>query len=160
MTPGAIRPIAGFRTWAMGLGYLWSPRGPGRVRWPKADPLRAICTKHSGRVSFPLTPHGHQAPELNCTCGIYGAYDPWDVDLGEQRHPWTLIVGRVEGWGRVALGSRGFRAELARPVELVAEPWWGPELDRAARKVALDYGVPLVSWEDALARSLVVQGQR
>jgi hypothetical protein len=154
-TPQATMSIAGFRSWAMGLGYLWSPRGPGRVRWPRSEPLRAICTKHSAHPAFPPVRGGHQAPELTCTCGIYGAYDPWDIELGEQKQPWSLIVGRVEGWGRVALGARGFRAELARPVELVAEPWWTPNLERAARNVALAYGVPLVSWEDALARTPV-----
>ena len=41
--PDAIAPLVGYRTWAPGLGQLWSAHGPGRERWPRTEPLRAIA---------------------------------------------------------------------------------------------------------------------
>ena len=131
----------------MGLGQLWSAQGPSRERWPRAEPMQAICLSHS--VPSFLNPRRaqHTAPNQFCTCGIYGVFAPWDLEFNKPRNPWTLVAGRVEGWGRVAIGEKGFRAELARPRELFAEPWWDEVTQRAAALVARAYGVPIVSWE-------------
>ena len=142
--PDAIAPEVGYRTWAAGLGQLWSVHGPTRVRWPRSEPLRATCLRHPPVHPFAARPSGHPAPDGGCTCGIYGAFDPWNVDISTPRGPWTLVVGRVEGWGRVALAPRGFRAEFARPVQLFAEPWWSKSTSRSVTGIAAAYGIPIV----------------
>jgi len=153
--PDAIAPLIGYRTWAMGLGQLWSPHGPGRQRWPRTEPLRAICLRH-GVPSFinPRIPE-HAAPDQHCTCGIYATFAPWDLEFDELRHPWALVAGQVEGWGRVALGERGFRAELARPRQLFDELWWDEATRRAAARAARAYGIPFVSWETSPTHSIL-----
>ena len=128
-------------------GHLWSARGPGRERWPRTEPLRAICLAHGVTSFLNSRMPEHTAPDQCCRCGIYAVFAPWDLEFDEPRNPWTLVAGRVEGWGRVALGEKGFRAELARPRELFAELWWDEVTRRAAARVAHAYGVPLVSWE-------------
>jgi hypothetical protein len=145
--PDSFTPVAGYRTWAVGLGWLWSPHAPEKVAWPASEPLQATCLKHGFPTLFnPRLPQ-HGAPDPNCGCGIHAVYTPWDLEFRETRSPWALIAGRVEGWGRVAITERGFRAELARPLELFAEPWWDEPMRRAASAVARAYGVPLLSWE-------------
>jgi len=145
--PDSFTPVTGYRTWAVGLGRLWSSHGPEKVAWPKSEALRAACLKH-GYPSFfnPRLPE-HAAPDPLCSCGVYGVFAPWDLELAEPRRPWSLVTGRVEGWGRVAVGQKGFRAEFARPLELFFEPWWDEQAWRAAARVAQGYGIPLVPWE-------------
>lgn len=141
--PDAIAPESGYRTWAVGLGRLWSVQGPGRIRWPRSQPLRASCLKHGPLGLFRSRPPEHPAPDRLCTCGIYGVFDPWNIETRAPRGPWTLVAGRVEGWGRVVIGTRGFRAALARPVDLFAEPWWDECTAHTVAGVAGAYGVPL-----------------
>jgi len=145
--PDAIAPLVGYRTWALGLGQLWSAHGPGRERWPRTEPLRAICLRHGVPSLFNPRIPAHAAPDPCCTCGIYAVFAPWDLEFDEPSNPWTLVAGRVEGWGRVTLGEKGFRAELARPRQLFAELWWDGATRRAAASAARGYGVPLDSWE-------------
>jgi hypothetical protein len=153
--PDSFTPVSGYRMWALGLGRLWSQGGPEKVPWPESDPMRAACLKH-GYPSFfnPRLPE-HDAPDPNCTCGIHAAYAPWDMSLAQPLPPWSLISGRVGGWGRVAVGDKGFRAEMARPLELFFEPWWDEGTWRAAARVARTYGVPLVSWETSLTEGAI-----
>jgi hypothetical protein len=131
----------------MGLGQLWSARGPARVRWPRTEPLLATCLRHGAPSCFNRRLPSHSAPDPLCTCGIYGVFAPWDLEVSEPPNPWTLIIGRVEGSGRVGLGEKGFRAEIARPIELFAETWWDERTQRSANRVAAPYGVALAAWE-------------
>lgn len=148
------RTPCGYRTWALGLGHLWSAHGPVRECWPRTEPLHAICYRHGIPSCFNPRKPQHTAPDERCTCGLYGVFAPWDFEFDEPRSPWILVAGRVEGWGRVALGERGFRAELARPRELFTELWWDDVTRRSATCAAQAYGVPLVSWETPLKSAL------
>lgn len=151
--PDTIAPLIGYRTWALGLGQLWSPRAPGRERWPRSEPLRAVCLRHGVPSRFNPRKPDHTAPDQFCTCGIHAVFAPWDLEFDEPRNPWTLVAGRIEGWGRVALGEKGFRAELARPCALFGEVWWNEGTQRAAARAAHAYGIPLVSWETSPTQS-------
>ena len=106
--PDSFTPVTGYRTWALGLGWLWSSQSPEKVAWPATEPLRARCLKHGFPSLFNPRMPQHSAPDRDCACGIHAVYAPWDLELIEPRRPWALISGRVEGWGRVALGERGF----------------------------------------------------
>lgn len=70
--------------------------------------------------SIPATIHP------GCSCGFYAFTDGRD-DLGLQG---VLISGIIEGYGRVTVGQRGFRAEKARIVALDLE-----EVDPAHRRL-------------------------
>jgi len=148
--PDSFTPMKGYRTWALGFGKLWSTAGPEKVAWPTTEPLRATCLTHGFPSFFNTRLPEHLAPAPNCTCGIHAAYAPWDMGLAQPRRPWSLISGRVEGWGRVAVGEKGFRAEQARPLELFFEPWWDERTWQIAAQVARAYGIPLVSLEESL----------
>lgn len=60
-------------------------------------------------------PGDHAAPAAECHCGIYGWYDPADTGMLRAR-----VFGVVEASGLVLMGDRGFRAERARIVAVVA----------------------------------------
>lgn len=64
----------------------------------------------------------HQAGRLGCTCGFYAYFDGGD----NPHHSDGQILGIVEGYGAVTVGSRGFRAEKARIRALVIEPQLSP----------------------------------
>jgi hypothetical protein len=85
--PDAIAPIVAYRRWAPGFGQLWSSHGPGRERWPRTEPLRAICLRHGVPSCFNHRMPEHTAPEQGCTCGIYGVFAPWDLEFDEPRKP-------------------------------------------------------------------------
>jgi hypothetical protein len=73
-------------------------------------------------------PPGAPAPAGTCTCGLY-ALHPWAVGRGKTRTDGALametssgsleIVGIVEAWGTVHVHAEGFRAQYARPVDLL-----------------------------------------
>ena len=93
----------------------WLPEG--KTTW-------AACRGRGSGVH----PPGAPAPAGPCTCGLY-ALHPWAV--GRQKS-WTdksltmvvrsgrlEIVGIVEAWGTVHVHNEGFRAQYARPVNLL-----------------------------------------
>ena len=147
--PDAITPVVGYRGWSVGMGRLWSPRGPSRVRWPRRGALRARCLKHGDPNPFhpAMKPTDrHDAPQPDCSCGIYAMREPWDIEAVPVTPPWGVVIGRVDGWGRVVLGRKGWRAELVRPVELFADPSWNEPTRSEMNAVAKMYGLPL-RWE-------------
>ena len=147
--PDAITPVVGYRSWSVGMGRLWSPRGPSRVRWPRRGALRARCLKHGDPNPFhpAMKPTDrHDAPQPDCSCGIYAMREPWDIEAVPVTPPWGVVIGRVDGWGRVVLGRKGWRAELVRPVELFADPSWNEPTRSEMNAVAKMYGLPL-RWE-------------
>jgi hypothetical protein len=148
--PDAITPVVGYRGWSVGMGRLWSPRGPARVPWPMRGPLRARCLKDGAPNPFhpEIKPaERHDAPQPDCSCGVYAAREPWDIEASWVTPPWRVVWGKVHGWGRVVLGRTGWRAELVRPVELFADPSWNAATRYQMNAVAKTYGLPLL-WEE------------
>jgi len=98
----------------------------------------------------------HEAPDLGCTCGIYGvrsfAAARWYLESQAVLHPADRVVGRVALWGDVVVSEGGWRASSAYPLELLVPV---PSLVRRGRwrrtQLALDdvvlelerYGVPV-----------------
>lgn len=60
--------------------------------------------------------------------------------------PWPsdAIVGLVQGWGRMIIGTKGFRAEFARPVALVSHPRSTVRWPRIIEGVADKYGLEVI----------------
>jgi len=146
IVPDGIEPIRAARVWAVHQGYLCPVTGVGW--YPVGRPLAAVCVRAGHR----------RVPDERCACGIYGVADPADLSrrgyLLSEPYPTTatrLVAGVIELWGRIACGSRGWRAGYGRPAGLVRSratvPFrLGPgELDR----VALRYGIPvLADWPE------------
>lgn len=147
--PDGIEPVVGYRGWSVGMGRLWSPMGLARVPWPKRGPLRARCLKDGPPNPFRAEMQHvepHDSPHPDCSCGIYAMREPWGIEALPVTPPWGVIIGKVHGWGRVVLGTKGWRAELVRPVELFADPSWKEPTRFEMNAVAKMYGLPL-RWE-------------
>lgn len=104
----------------------------------------ALLMRNRQEVPEPENPH--EAPFLDCTCGVWARY----IELEEYRaYP---IVGSVRATGRVVLQEKGFRAQhcvveaLAPGYSIVAQdvPW--------ARNTADSLGVPFFPTMSALQR--------
>jgi preprotein translocase subunit YajC len=104
--PDYISPVVAYRAWqldATGLkslcGELWRP---GRS-------LAAACN-----ASVRGTAHDvHDAPQMNCTCGIYAAKT--FPDLRRAGYAGYGIHGEVYLWGIVVEHELGWRAQYACP---------------------------------------------
>ena len=101
LVPNGLR---GYRFWHMFNGrlialhnkYVWKPD-----------------VNESGCNYRPFAAPGAHTFDPTCTCGFYARYSP--EDLSDIPMPYKkTIVGVIEATGRVAHGTRGFRAEKTR----------------------------------------------
>jgi hypothetical protein len=155
--PDGIEPILACRAWGL------DDRGPALrsmvqgVAWPADGAMRAECL---APASGPPVQSSHdRTPDVLCRCGIWGLAFPEELRR-QADNPW-LVYGTVELWGRVVAGTKGWRAEFARPVALLAcgppsavwNAWWrrrypaGPDRDELIGAVARRYDLPILrSW--------------
>lgn len=114
--PDIAGEIVGYRAWfavrsyVTGLVELTSISD--ETIWPADDWLRAEC----GYQDEPCDP----PPGRGCSCGIYAArHRRHLVKMGYTtllEHP--VVMGEVGLAGRIIPGSKGWRAERARPLSL------------------------------------------
>lgn len=120
-----------------------------------------------GGIVYPLSErvpedrHG-PTPSMACVCGFWAFADPHDLpdstraggvltSLSPFAPPSTdsartAVVGVVEIWGRVVVGTKGWRGEYARPDAIVQRE---KRVRRIEAEVADLYGIPLLSgWPD------------
>lgn len=142
VVPDKISPEIGWRVWLVvssGQGRLRLHSAvQAKVKWPVRQELRAECRRLPGPEAIggnraPVVA-SHAAPEESCGaggghgCGIYGtknpsgctdflkgSYSPGQVSGGLVLH---RVFGKVALWGKVIEAERGWRAELAYPVEI------------------------------------------
>jgi hypothetical protein len=134
--PDYIKPFDGWRAWGVketrsGI-YLVSH---GATVWPWREPLVASCDLKA-----------HQAPDPDCSCGIYALaeedlpYYNYDAEAGAFDGAFAYpVFGQVALYGVVVRGTRGYRAEKARPVAL----FLAHRHYRLARPLREAYGVPV-----------------
>lgn len=125
MSPDAIQPIIGFRSWVVKDTIKLKSNGWGDTVW---TPGVNVATCHRRRILQDATPlqllamtakgvptgGDHDAPHENCECGLYAVHD---VPFSHQGYGPT-IFGAVACWGRIASQPTGFRAEKAMIVAL------------------------------------------
>jgi len=61
--------------------------------------------------------------------------------------PWPhdAITGIIHGWGKIIVGTKGFRAQYAKPIALVARK---SKIQRTIEETAEQYGLEIVDiWE-------------
>ncbi len=125
--PDRTVPIVGWRVWiVLSDRRLRSPMFG--IPWVPRRAVSASCLARSPILHAPekalIRPHS--VPSAECTCGIYASRNLSDlvsnqlptslrVSLRNQQNPPWLIAGKVELWGRVLCGERGYRAEYAKP---------------------------------------------
>ncbi|MGC1647738.1 MAG: hypothetical protein WA741_18100, partial [Candidatus Sulfotelmatobacter sp.] len=116
--PDYISPIVGYRVWT------WDTTGLKSLcakRWHPGQALEARCKASAvvGTIAGRTVKANdiHDAPEENCTCGVYAAktFDHFRRG-GYERYG---IHGEVYLWGKVVEHELGYRAQFAYPRNLV-----------------------------------------
>lgn len=148
---GAIR---GFRWWRLGAdGDLLSPwRGP--IRWERG-PNEASCLARRGMFGWKMgrTPHPNGCPAAECECGFYGLHSLpeinegldksiWEIDAASSGGRHGLVLGVAEGFGRVLIGTAGWRARFGQILALFAGPG-GHHHSHELQMAAEAYDVPV-----------------
>lgn len=86
----------------------------------------------------------HDAPQLQCTCGIHAATDLDELIIPPSGAHLLVAVGQVSLWGRVEEHDTGYRAKYAYPYSLEIRPKMRPTYDKAtavAHELTAVYGV-------------------
>jgi hypothetical protein len=158
-----VGSVRGFRWWRLGSGLdLLSPwRGP--VRWSPGE-NEATCLGRRGMLGWKTSkaPHPMGSPSAGCECGFYALHSLPELNEGPGRSIWEidadssggrhgLVLGVVEGYGRVLIGTAGWRSRFGRVLALFS----ASELDGHHRApladVAACYHVPLYRSLPAMA---------
>ena len=119
--PDLTLPIVGYRVWTWDDTGLKSLCGK---RWHPGQALAARCKASTvgGTVAGRTEAANdiHDAPEANCTCGVYAAeaFDHFRT-AGYERYG---IHGEVYLWGRVVEHEHRYRAQFAYPRNLALPP--------------------------------------
>lgn len=107
----STEPVMGWRVWRLHAG----PDGPRLMSvtrpyvWPTAEPIRAKCDLHHGRLP---------TPDVRCSCGVYAAANPDDLSRVQVLSTDASVVGSIAMWGRVVEHARGARSAFAYPARL------------------------------------------
>jgi hypothetical protein len=122
--PFAVGSVFGLRRWNEVVDRKWPLVGfnYGAHAWEPGVTEAVCASPNIGVVKRP-----HRAGTTECTCGLYAAWDsPEDAEfwpaLEISPNHGLGIWGVVEGFGRIAVGPRGFRSEKARIVALADAP--------------------------------------
>ncbi len=149
-----VGSVRGFRWWRLGdQTDLLSPwRGP--VRWDPGE-NEATCLARRGMFGWRMAraPHPRGCPASTCECGFYALHSLpefkdgqdksiWEIDASTSGGRHGLVLGVAEGYGRVLIGTAGWRSRFSRILALFAGPAAGAQSD-ALRTAASRYGVPL-----------------
>lgn len=154
-TPDAIEPIKGYRIWSLDsstldlkplfrrVAGLWLAGGT-------ATTAGCFITPGERRQLTGLDreppEEGHPVPHESCTCGFWAMHQR--ESLGMYTHtlaPFdnyglSFVTGEVEGWGRVVVGTKGWRSQYARPTCLYSTD----ENEYLLERVADKYAVPII----------------
>jgi hypothetical protein len=104
--PDYISRVVAYRAW------YWDDVGVKSFcgeRWHPSRSLAATCRRLVRDAAY----HFHEAPEMNCTCGIYAAKSC--DDLRRAGYAGFGIHGEVYLWGTVVEHELGWRAQYACP---------------------------------------------
>jgi hypothetical protein len=105
-------------------------------------------------------PHPRGCPATACECGFYALHtlprlndgidrSIWEIDTSTSGGRHGLVLGIVAGYGRVLIGTTGWRSRFGRILALYA----GPTVTNHTRELgaaAAAYGVPVYRDLDAI----------
>jgi hypothetical protein len=125
--PDFIEPVEAWRVWRVIMrdrSIVLQSLFAGTV-WEPGVPLSATCAKrHRSRWRpWRVDPPNHEVPDIDCSCGIYGARSVaaarWYLESRVFFSRGDRVVGRVALWGDVVESESGWRASRAYPIELL-----------------------------------------
>jgi hypothetical protein len=124
--PDYVEPLEAWRVWRVGMheGRLALHSAYANAPWEPGVPLSATCARPHRSVRRPwrMEQSHHHAPDLGCSCGIYGARSfaaaRWFLESQSSVRPADRVIGRVALWGDVVVSQWGWRASVAYPLEL------------------------------------------
>ena len=146
--PDAIEPITAWKALQVADdGSLVSPSI--YTWWSPQERMKARCDYR-----------GHEAPDADCSCGIYMVTDR-TAALGYAHEGAALV--RLRGWGKVIPATRGFRVQYAYPEKIyllnldekmrtLVEEKWGVETERSSFQSMVDYKLPV---KEALSINMI-----
>lgn len=149
--PDGITPLVGYRGWLVRGDALLSCYR--EVEWPvgtiQSECIRPLHGESKGVL--PIPPKHYWSPHLGCTCGIYALHtypQVWEEFEGERKattKPWPheAVTGVIQGWGRMVVGDKGWRAQYAKPVAIVSRPK-SRKLSPVIERLADRYGLEIV----------------
>jgi hypothetical protein len=158
--PDFVEPMIAWRVWkvvrsdgAYSLGSVVQ-----RTVWPAGRALAAECVRRRRLLPRLRRKRRHDAPELRCECGIYGAtLDGIGQYVAEAPcRGIAHVVGQVALWGTVIECERGFRASHGYPTRIYVPADAGDPWRVGWEEVAFDlwrYGVPIEPLEVRAAES-------
>jgi hypothetical protein len=124
--PDFIEPVEAWRVWRVSMHdyrIVLQSLNADTV-WEPGVALAATCAtrQRSRRRPWRFEAPSHEAPEVDCTCGIYGLRSPavarWYLERRAVFYNAERVVGRVALWGDVVESESGWRAQRAYPIEL------------------------------------------
>jgi len=129
-----IEPYVGYRDFdVLAKDDIYDPSLISRngLLWNPYEPMVATC---NGNIFS-----WHDAPEVECMCGIYAFDSPSHDDLKSTSNIW----GEVYLWGTVLVCESGYRAQYAYPKTLFIRDVGTELIKRFAANVEKAYGVPV-----------------
>src|SRR5690349_15672638 len=119
--PDFVEPVEAWRVWRVCAheGRVALHSAFADAPWEPGVPLCATCVKQqrSRRRPWRMERSHHDAPDLGCTCGIYGvrsfAAARWYLESQALLNPADRVIGRVALWGDVIVSEGGWRASHA-----------------------------------------------
>ncbi len=158
-TRGRLVPVVGPYPIVYGNWDSWDLSEPTLIPWVNPGIQTADCRREcTPPYRFPWE-HGFLAehtevPYIQCRCGFWGVKNPTDLVLqlscdryGTRVFALSMhtassfpafVLGEVELWGRVVVGTRGYRASHAQVKALVDSPHFD------VTELAKFYGVPVI----------------
>ena len=124
--PDFVEPVEAWRAWRVGMceGRVVLQSRCAPTIWVPGVPVVATCRKQQRLRwrSWRFESTDPEAPDIDCTCGIYGvrsvAASRWYLERRGFAHRGGRVIGRVALWGDVVEGELGWRASRAYPIEL------------------------------------------
>jgi len=164
-----VGPIRGYRWWRVTPdGWLESP-WYSHTRW-LPDRNLAECRSPGRRLMRRgwRKRHPSGVPGRGCGCGFYGLHrvpEPddcsgklWEMDPTTWSGAKGFIFGVIAAWGRVLVGTEGWRAERGHPVALYVPNGSRIATDGRLPLVLSHYRAALVSSLDELIGEWAPQG--
>jgi hypothetical protein len=154
--PAFSECVVGYRAWRIdSRDRLW-PISDRRSPWETGiNDARCNCSvdgstsldasRRDGRRVPECHPE-HEAPDADCTCGLYSWRRPrsgWALD--HRLAAGSMVCGAVASWGRLQVHRDGFRAARACVVALAYPPGTRADVVRKLERVARRYRVELVA---------------
>jgi hypothetical protein len=149
--PDYVEPVEAWRVWRVGMheGRLALHSAYADEPWEPGVALGATCAKLHRSVRRPWRMEGsrHAAPDIACSCGIYGVRSlvaaRWFLESQSVHGPANGVIGRVALWGDVVVSQWGWRASFAYPLELLV-----PAPTGLWRRTAAELGETLHALEE------------